>query len=459
MTLRSLMTLILIFVVVSLGLWVAWLNQDMVTFRLPGRTPLEFETRLWVVSFLSLLVGVFVALLYTVVLSSKEALARYRSRRTERQSSVHNRLLIEGLRSGLRGEKRKALGQFEDILAEDPENIDAWLEAGHTSRHLGNVDKALDLHMRARALNPDDPRVQEALAADFEALGEYGRAVNHVEQLIASMAKPDPRLYAWLRDLLARAGKWDEAARTQDKRLKLLKDGALRTDEETILRGLRFERGQALLASGEEDKRKEAVKIFEGLIKADAQFVPGYLLLGDARLAAGNADGAEKAWEAGVDTTHSLPLLDHLIQHYLNSGEPESAIQTYRKAADTIEGGDSAAARLGLGLLYARLEMLDEARAEFEALADRSEYSPALQFYLGRLQKRLGDETAAAEMFEEIIRQSGILQPTFRCTHCGASYDDYMVRCLECGRWGTIVQDISRAVRVVEERGLRAPRP
>ncbi len=459
MSLRSLLTLIMIFVVVSLGLWVAWLNPDAVTFRLPGRTPFEFETRLWVVSFLSLLVGVFVALLYTVVLSSREALSRWRLRRTERQSSVHNRLLIDGLRSGLRGEKREALNHFESILAEDPENIEAWLEAGHTSRHLGNADKAVDMHMRARALNPDDPRVQEALAADLESLGEYGRAVNHVEQLIASTAKPDARLYAWLRELLARQGRWDEAEQAQEKRLKLVKDGTLRTDEEAILRGLRFERGQALLASGEEDDRKEAAKIFEGLIKADVQFVPGYLFLGDARLADGDGDGAVKAWQAGIDTTHSLPLLDHLIQHYLSSGEPESAIQTYRKAADTIEGGDSAAARLGLGLLYARLEMLDEAQAEFEALADRSEYSPALQFYLARLQKRLGDDSAAAEMFEEIIRRSGTLQPTFRCRRCGACYDDYVVRCLECGRWGTVVQDVSHTVRVVEEQGLRTPRP
>lgn len=459
MSLRSLLTLIMIFVVVSLGLWVAWLNPDAVTFRLPGRTPLEFETQLWVVSFLSLLVGVFIALLYTVVLSSKEALARWRLRQTERQSSVHTHLLIDGLRSGVRGEKREALSQFETILEEDPENIEAWLEAGHTSRHLGDADKAVDMHMRARALNPDDPRVQEALAADLESLGEYGRAVNHVEQLIASTAKPAARLYAWLRDLLAREGRWDEAARAQEKRLKLLKDGALRADEETILRGLRFERGRALLASGGEDDRKSAVKIFEGLIKADAQFVPGYLLLGDTRLVAGDADGAVKAWQAGIDATHSLPLLDHLIQHFLTSGEPESAIQAYRKAADTIDGGDSSAARLGLGLLYARLEMLDEAQAEFEALADRSEYSPALQFYLARLQRRLGEDTAAAEMFEEIIRQSGILQPTFRCRHCGASYDDYTVRCLECGRWGTIFQDVSREVRVVEERGIRAPRP
>jgi len=459
MSLRSLLTLIMIFVVVSLGLWVAWLNPDAVTFRLPGRTPFEFETRLWVVSFLSLLVGVFVALLYTVVLSSREALSRWRLRRTERQSSVHNRLLIDGLRSGLRGEKREALNHFESILAEDPENIEAWLEAGHTSRHLGNADKAVDMHMRARALNPDDPRVQEALAADLESLGEYGRAVNHVEQLIASTAKPDARLYAWLRELLARQGRWDEAEQAQEKRLKLVKDGTLRTDEEAILRGLRFERGQALLASGEEDDRREAAKIFEDLIRADVQFVPGYLFLGDARLADGDGDGAVKAWQAGIDTTHSLPLLDHLIQHYLSSGEPESAIQTYRKAADTIEGGDSAAARLGLGLLYARLEMLDEAQAEFEALADRSEYSPALQFYLARLQKRLGDDSAAAEMFEEIIRRSGTLQPTFRCRRCGACYDDYVVRCLECGRWGTVVQDVSHTVRVVEEQGLRTPRP
>jgi lipopolysaccharide biosynthesis regulator YciM len=103
--------------------------------------------------------------------------------------------------------------------------------------------------------------------------------------------------------------------------------------------------------------------------------------------------------------------------------------------------------------------MLDEAQAEFEALIDRSEYSPALQFYLGRLQRRLGDDSAAAEMFEEIIRQSGILQPTFRCRHCGAMYEDYLIRCAECGRWGTIEQDISREVRMVEERGVLAPRP
>jgi len=459
MSLRSLLTLFMIFVVVSLGLWVAWLNPDTVTFRLPGRTPFEFETRLWVVSFLSVLLGVFVALLYTVVLSSKEALTRWRLRRTERQSSVHTRLLIDGLRFGLRGEKKEALSQFESILEEDPKNIEAWLEAGHTTRRLGNGDKAVDMHMRARALDPDDPRVQEALAADLESLGEYGRAVNHVEQLIASTAKPDARLYAWLRELLAREGRWDEAEQAQDKRLKLLKDDAPGTDEETILRGLRFERGQALLASGEEEDRKEAVKIFEGLIKADPQFVPAYLLLGDGRQAAGDADGAVKAWQIGVDATHSLPLVDRLSDHYLSSSEPESAIQTYRRAADTIQGGDSAAARLGLGLLYARLEMLEEAQAEFEALADRSEYSPALQFYLARLQQRLGDDSIAAEMFQEIIEKSGILQQTFRCRHCGASHDDYLVRCMECGRWGTVVQDISRDVRFVEDRRLRAPRP
>lgn len=459
MSLRSLLTLFMIFVVVSLGLWVAWLNPDVVTFRLPGRTPFAFETRLWVVSFLSLLLGVFVALLYTVVLSSKEALARWRLRRSERQSSAHTRTLIEGLRAGIRGEKREALAVFEGILEEDPENIEAWLEAGHTARHLGDGDKALDLHMRARALNPEDYRVQEALAADLESLGEYARAVSHVQQLIATAPKPDVRMYAWLRDLLAREGKWGEAEKAQEKRLKLMKDSSLRADEETILRGLRFERGRSLLATGEDGDRKEAIKIFEGLIKADPQFVPAYLLLGDARLAAGDSAGAVSAWQAGIDSTHSLPLLDHLIQHYMSSGDPERAIQAYRQAAETIEGGDSAAARLGLGLLYARLEMLDEAQAEFEALADRSEYSPALQFYLGRLQQRLGNDAAAAQMYEEIIRQSDILRPKLRCQHCGATYEDYVVRCVECGRWGTTVQDISRDVRALEEHGVHAPRP
>ncbi|MFQ5742965.1 MAG: tetratricopeptide repeat protein [Acidobacteriota bacterium] len=366
MSLRSLLTLLAVFVVVVVGLWVVWLNQDSATLRLPGFPPMEFETKLWVVSFLSLLVGVFGTLLYSAVLSSREALSRWRLRRRERRAAEVTQVFQSGLQAAARGDHKKALKSFETAIEIDPSYIDAWLQAGDAARNQGELEQAVDMHMRARGMAPDDPRVQEALAADFESQGEYGRAVTHLRQRIAADPKGEPQNYAWLRDLLVRQGCWLEAQEVQQKRLKLLRDPLARADEEAILRGLQLEQGRSLLEQDERDGPHEAAEIFRSLIKADPQFVPAYLLLGKARLADGDAEGAVQGWQAGIEATRSVPLLDHLVNYYLESGQPESAIKAYRRATERIEGQCALAARLGLALLYSRLEMLEEAQAEFE---------------------------------------------------------------------------------------------
>lgn len=458
MSLRNLITLLVVFLMVSLGLWVAWLNPAPVPFRLPGFPPRTFEPPLWTVAFLSFVLGVFGALLYSVALSSKEAFSRWRLRRERRSEEENTQLLQEALEHAVRGDHRGALERLEDILENDPKHVDAWVWGGEEARRLGDIDRAVDMHIRARGLAPEDPRVHGGLAADFAAAGEQARAVGHLQQRITYMDKPGADDYAWLRDLLVQQRRWDEAIEAQEKRLKLLQDEVVRVDEEEILRGLRLEKGRERLEKGGADTAEEAAGTFSSLLKDDPRFVPAYLLLGKARLAEGDRDGAVKAWLDGVEKTHSLPLLDHLVEYYLDAGQPEAALKVSQRAVDELEGTDHLAARLELALLYARLEMLDEAQAALRELEEQSEYSAMLRYYLGRLKQRQGDDREAASIFREALESVGIPEPDFRCSHCGARFDEYELRCAECGRWGTVDLDTAHDIPVAEEPSVSAPR-
>ena len=460
MSLRDLLTLLAVLALVLFGLWTATLNTDEVTFRLPGFPPAEFQTSLWVVCILAILVGVLGTLLYTLVLSSKAAINRWRLRRRDLKTAENTELIHAGLAAAVRGDHRTGLEQFEQVLEIDADRLDAWIQGGNAARALGDLDKAVEMHQRARGLAPEDAAVHDALARDFQALGEYARAVGHLEQRLAAEPKGDPEVFARLRDLFARQGRWEEAMQAQDKRLKLLADPATKADEEVVSRGLRFEKGRNLLEQATPETRQEALAIFAALIKEDAAFVPAYLLQGRARLADGDPDGAVEMWTAGVENTHALVLLDELVAHYFDAGDPEQAIRAFRHAAENIDGEDGRAARLGLALLYARLEMVEEARDELERLEDEVEFSPTVTYHLAKLSARQGDLSGAADRFRNVVKASSLLEPCYRCTHCGARHDEYCMHCAECGRWGTVVLDTSEELKLEKDRSsVKLPRP
>lgn len=458
MTLRNLLTLLAVFALVSIGLWTATLNTAQVSLFTPGFPPRQYQTSLWVVCFLSILLGVLGTLLYTVVLSSRAAFDRWRRQRTDQRTAEDTELVKQGLAAAVRGDHATALRRFERVLEHDPDRLDAWIQAGNAARTMGDVDKAVDMHMRARGLAPEDADVHDALARDFEASGQYARAVGHLEQRLAAEPKGDAELFARMRDLLAQQGRWDEALAAQEKRARSLKGESDRSIEEAVDRGLRLEKARSLLEQGGNAARQEALAIFRALRKEDPTFVPAYLMLGRARKAAGEVDKAVAAWTEGVEATHALELLNELVLHYFDAGDPEQAIRVYRKAAASIGGEDGRAARLGLALLYSRLEMVEEARAELERLEDEVEFSPTVAYHLGKLSARASDHRAAADRFRQVIQATNILEPRYRCAHCGAVQSGYAVRCSDCGRWGKVGLDTSEELRPADERAINAPR-
>lgn len=443
MNVRSLVSLIVLFALVTAAVWVSQLNRDAVTLRLPGLAPLSAP--LWVVVFLTLLLGVFLALLYSLALSSRQAMVSWRQGRNERGVAVAAAALEVGIRELAREDAAAALEQLEAAVSADGSNAEAWLFAGDAARRVGDIEGATERHLRALALAPDDHRAVESLGLDAEAAGDRTRALRYLRQLL-QMQGPDERRLARVRDLHVAEADWKAAIETQRQLLKAAGAGA--TIEHTTLLGLRAERGYELLRAGDADAARTVAK---ELVAEDPGFEPGQILRGEVEIEAGQTDEATRYWQAGVAATGSVELLRRLANLYLENEQPEDAIRVLREAADTMQGEAVLAARILLGRLYYRLELIDEAAELFEQLSGMVVDSPVIDTYLAKVRRRRQETEEAYELLEETIRRGGVLDPRYRCRECATKHRQHAHRCSGCGRWGTLLIDLSRDTRRAEE--------
>jgi len=144
-------------------------------------------------------------------------------------------------------------------------------------------------------------------------------------------------------------------------------------------------------------------------------------------------------------------LLTTLENHFLSRERPERAIEIFRHAVSTSR--PDTLPRFFLGKLFYRLEMVDEALAEFSALRDRASYTPTLSYYLARILERRGRHAEANSHYRRIIREGQLLSTQYRCLSCDSRYDIWVDRCTSCGQWNTVHVDIREDVSL-EDLGI-----
>ncbi|MFW6198489.1 MAG: lipopolysaccharide assembly protein LapA domain-containing protein, partial [Acidobacteriota bacterium] len=81
MSVRNFIRLVSIFAAVAVVVWIAELNSRPVTVDLPGLPPVAAP--LWMALGLAFLAGLFLALLYSLAVSSREAWRRRREARSQ----------------------------------------------------------------------------------------------------------------------------------------------------------------------------------------------------------------------------------------------------------------------------------------------------------------------------------------------------------------------------------------
>jgi len=206
-----------------------------------------------------------------------------------------------------------------------------------------------------------------------------------------------------------------------------------RAAETIVLAGLHYEIGRERL---QRDDRAGAIAHLKDALRAQPDFVPAALLLGEAHLKAGEPREALRVWERAAEGSQpALPVLARIEQLHRAEGRPTRMISLYQNAL--ARQPDNLAVAFGLGRVYFELAMLDEAAEQFQKMEVRAPELPLIHAYLGAILERRGQFRDAMEEYRRALRESDRIEWPHRCAACGASHSRWVDRCPACRRWNT----------------------
>ncbi len=234
------------------------------------------------------------------------------------------------------------------------------------------------------------------------------------------------------RDALIERGRFAEALDIQ-ARVVQAAPREERAAEGAVLAGLHYEIGRERLARGD---RAGAISHLKDALRAQPDFVPAALLLGEAHLEAGDPREALRVWERAAEGPHpALPVLSRIEQLHRAEGRPTRMISLYQDAV--ARQPDNLALAFGLGRVYFELAMLDEAAEQFQKMEVRAPELPLIHAYLGAILERRGQFRDAMEEYRRALRESDRIEWPHRCAACGAAHARWVDRCPTCRRWNT----------------------
>jgi lipopolysaccharide biosynthesis regulator YciM len=279
----------------------------------------------------------------------------------------------------------------------------------------------------------DDPQALETMRRAQEARrgGRLDETRTHYRYVLQRWPHHAEALRG-LRDLAIEAGDWDDAVAIQQRLLTVAKPGDRAVESEWLAVGY-YELGRLELARGD---ATAAAAQFKAALRADREFLPATLALGDAWAAAGDHREAVRVWERAAETRPALPLLARLERVYRREGRPSRMIALYRSASERVP--EDLALAAALGRVYFELEMLDEAAEQFEKLEVRAPDLPVVHAFLGAVFERRGESREAFDEYRRALRLAHAFDWPHRCQACGAATLTWQDRCPQCHRWNAL---------------------
>jgi lipopolysaccharide biosynthesis regulator YciM len=198
---------------------------------------------------------------------------RYVGQATKSVSSLY----LDALKDLLDGRTVAAFTKLHKVVAEDTNNIDAYLRLGQILRENKKPERALQVHkdltLRGGLSTADKAAILRQLALDYKDLKNYDMTEAAFKELI-SLQRDDHWAHTNLLQIQKEQGKWDEAYDTAAALLKLESDKSKKP-----LAVFKYRQGEQLY------KRKEYHKarvFFKEAIGLDPSFAPAYIAIGDS---------------------------------------------------------------------------------------------------------------------------------------------------------------------------------
>ena len=196
----------------------------------------------------------------------------FKPQKKERIESIYTK----ALNAMIRGDSRTALTHLRDVVKQDTDHINAYLQMGNILRSEDNPGAAKKIH-QSLMVRPNLSKqirldIHMALALDFELIGDLLKAQNEAE-LVLKIDKKNLWANEFLLSIFEKQKNWDKATMIS-KTVQRLKDYK---DPDQIAKFLVFQ-GMNKLEKGLEN---EALSIFNKAVKTAPKYGLSYLRLGD----------------------------------------------------------------------------------------------------------------------------------------------------------------------------------
>ena len=217
---------------------------------------------------------------------------RYFRRDPGRDSSLY----VQALCDLLDGRPETAFTKLRQVVADDSENIDAYLRLAQILRDHKRPDRALQVHKDLtlrKGLSPEQKAaILRQLASDYVTLNELETAQAALKEL-TSILPDDRRAYAELLKTQKKLGQWDDACDTAALILKLESNKSKKP-----LAVFRYQMGLQLEKTGE---HRKARVLFKEALGLDPQFAPAYLAIGDSYYVEQRHEDAVNFWNKLIE--------------------------------------------------------------------------------------------------------------------------------------------------------------
>lgn len=433
---------------VSVFCWLSLTNPLDVEFRFFGRI---IHTDLSTLMISSFALGGLLIIITTLARDAKRALEHYRQARRRRKEQAVKEELNRGMEDLLRGNLNKAKAHFTEVLKEDPFQREVYLRLSEISVKESNYEEALRWLERGQWIDPKNVEILLRQAEIYQRMGRHDEAIRTLKRAIR-LDETNLVALKRLREIYRQNKRWGDAIRTQKSLLKLVKGKEAEQEEYHFYLGLKYEYAEDLLGQGEEEL-PEALRVAKEIVREEKTFEPGFVLLGEIYLRMGRWTSAGKVWGKSFKRFKSIIFLLRLEDLYLGREDPGTLLRIYQKALR--EEPDNWTIAFFYAKLCLRLEMLDEALEEIQAISLKQKDFPAMHRLLAEIYLHKKDFSRAAQEFEKTFELSGTSYLSFFCKVCHRESAGWVAYCPQCQHWSTYsVQEVEKIVSP-----LPPPRP
>ncbi len=364
-------------------------------------------------------------LMLLLLIAAAAAVYFTRSKRYSRDDDPT--LYIEALKSMVRNEDATAFTKLKEVVAEQTNNLDAYIQLGDILRKHKKVDRAIRLHKELTLREGIAPHQRKAiyrsLALDYLAAEQPERAHKALSDIL-KIEKSD----LWAAERLVRlyedSGRWDEAFQMRqqiDKRLD--------RDNSDILALHKVYGGDKQAAEGEYHQARLAYK---EALHLDAKCLPALIGLGDAYFAESRLSEAVEWWSRLLETEPRAGYLvfDRLKKAYFELGQYGEITRVFEK---TLENDARNLPSLsGLAEIARKKGDLRETESHYRRMLEIDPDNVVARAGLIGIMKDQGDTDGAIKQIDRLLETIPFKSKGYRCRKCNYKSSEPTWRCPQC---------------------------